>query len=37
MGRKGFKTGKIYIKLYMSIFSLPSKVALSETKYDRNY
>ena len=36
MGRNGFKTGRIYIKLYMSIFirknfSYPPKVFLSET------
>ena len=38
MGRNGFKTGRIYIKLYMSIFirknfSYPPKVFLSETLY----
>ena len=38
MGRKGVKTGRIYIKLYISIFSRqnfphPPKVFLSETLY----
>ena len=38
MGRNGVKTGKIYIKLYVSIFirkniSHPPKVFLSETLY----
>ena len=38
MGRNGVKTGRIYIKLYMSIFirknfSYPPKVFLSETLY----
>ena len=38
MGRKGVKTGRIYIKLYMSIFTRqnfphPPKVFLSETLY----
>ena len=38
MGRIGVKTGRIYIKLYMSIFirqdfSHPPKVFLSETFY----
>ena len=38
MGRNGVKTGRIYIKLYMSIFIMqhfphPPKVFLSETVY----
>ena len=38
MGRNGVKTGKVYIKLYMSIFrrknfSYPPKIFLSETLY----
>ena len=38
MGRNGVKTGRIYVKLYMSIFisknvSHPPKVFLSETLY----
>ena len=38
MGRNGVKTGRIYIKLYMSIFirknlSYPPKLFLSETLY----